>query len=219
MNADPDTTRHPPAPDEVPVVRIVDDDPAIRDAVSMLLVAHGYRVRTFDCGRACLDDPDLGDPGCILLDVRMPGMDGLAVLEELIAVSATTPPVVMISGHADVPLAVRAVKAGALDVLEKPFDPGTLFAAVGAALAVDTASRARKRASETPFETLTPREREVMDLLVTGAPTKAIARQLGISPRTAEVHRAHVMQKVGVESIARLVALANARDGGSGSEG
>ena len=191
------------------VVHVVDDDEAVRDSLRFLLDAAGFAVRTHASAEALLSaGPPL--PGCVLTDVRMPGMDGLELLRRLRA-AAITVPVVVITGHADVPMAVRALKAGALDFLEKPFSDDTLVAAVRAALDESrrtAEARAQRETASTRIAELTPREREVFDLVVEGLPTKVIAKALGASPRTIEVHRARVMEKLGARSLPELVRLA-----------
>jgi two-component system response regulator FixJ len=190
-------------------VHVIDDDDAVRDSLAMLLDSAGIAVRAYDSATRFLAlAPGLG-AGCVLTDVRMPDMDGLA-LQRRLAEAGVTLPVIVMTGHADVPIAVAALKAGAVDFLEKPFDDERLIAAVRAALA---ASRdARRQAEATAgivarLGSLTPREREVLDLMVAGNPNKTIAFDLGASPRTVEVHRARVMEKMGARSLAELVRM------------
>jgi two-component system, LuxR family, response regulator FixJ len=190
-------------------VHVVDDDEAVRDSLSVLLESAGLSVRTYESATAFLEAlPKLG-AGCVLTDVQMPGLDGLALQRRLTALGIRLPVIVM-AGHGDVPIAVEALKAGAADFLEKPFDDEQLLSAVQSALAASqrtqdadaaTAQIARRLAS------LTPREREVLDKLVAGQPNKTIAYDLGSSPRTVEVHRARVMEKMGVRSLAELVRM------------
>ena len=194
---------------DAPLVHIVDDDEAVRDSLSVLLESADLSVRTYESATAFLDAlPGLG-AGCVLTDVQMPGLDGLALQRRLTALGIRLPVIVM-TGHGDVPIAVEALKAGAADFLEKPFDDAQLLSAVQSALAASrrtqdadaaTAQIARRLAS------LTPREREVLDKLVAGQPNKTIAYDLGSSPRTVEVHRARVMEKMGVRSLAELVRM------------
>ena len=194
---------------DAPLVHIVDDDEAVRDSLSVLLESADLSVRTYESATAFLDAlPGLG-AGCVLTDVQMPGLDGLALQRRLTALGIRLPVIVM-TGHGDVPIAVEALKAGAADFLEKPFDDAQLLSAVQTALAASrrtqdadaaTAQIARRLAS------LTPREREVLDKLVAGQPNKTIAYDLGSSPRTVEVHRARVMEKMGVRSLAELVRM------------
>jgi two-component system response regulator FixJ len=191
------------------LVHVVDDDEAVRDSLSVLLESAGLAVRTYESATAFLEAlPRLG-AGCVLTDVQMPELDGLALQRRLTALGIRMPVVVM-TGHGDVPIAVEALKAGAADFLEKPFDDAQLLSVVQSALAASqrtqdadaaTAEIARRLAS------LTPREREVLDKLVAGQPNKTIAYDLGSSPRTVEVHRARVMEKMGVRSLAELVRM------------
>ena len=196
------------------VVHIVDDDEAVQDSLRLLLDAAGFAVRAHASAEALLSAGPT-PPGCVLTDVRMPGMDGLELLRRLRA-AAITVPVVVMTGHADVPMAVRAMQAGALNFLEKPFSDEALFAAVRAALDESrrtAEARAQSEKASVRIAGLTPREREVFDLLVEGLPTKAIARALGASPRTIEVHRGRVMEKLAAHSLPELVRLALAAQG------
>ncbi len=197
------------APGDLSLVHIIDDDDAVRDSLALLLDSAGIAVRTYASASDFLAlAPGLA-AGCVLTDVRMPDLDGLALQRRLTEVGVTLPVIVM-TGHADVPIAVAALKAGALDFLEKPFDDDRLLGAVRTAL---TASRdARRHAAAAAriaarLASLTPREREVLDLLVAGNPNKTIAHDLGASPRTVEVHRARVMDKMGARSLAELVRM------------
>ena len=191
------------------VVHVVDDDEAVQDSLRLLLDAAGFAVHAHASAEALLaSGPTL--PGCVLTDVRMPGIDGLELLRRLHA-AAITVPVVVMTGHADVPMAVHAMKAGALNFLEKPFSDDALVGAVRAALNEGRRTAeagARREQASARIAGLTPREREVFDLLVEGLPTKAIARALGTSPRTIEVHRARVMGKLEARSLPELVRLA-----------
>ena len=196
-------------PRDLALVHIIDDDDAVRDSLALLLDSAGIATRTYDSATEFLAlAPGLA-AGCVLTDVRMPDLDGLA-LQRRLTKAGVTLPVIVITGHADVPIAVAALKAGAVDFLEKPFDDERLIAAVRTAL---TASRdAHRQAAAaariaTRLASLTPREREVLDLLVAGNPNKTIAYHLGASPRTVEVHRARVMEKMGARSLAELVRM------------
>lgn len=185
-------------------VYVIDDDPALRDSLAILLGHRGYRVHCFADGASFLETLSAARQGCVLLDVRLPDRDGLSVLAE-IAGSAPALAVVMITGHGDVPLAVAAMKAGAVDFVEKPVRPDRISGIVDAAMA--------SKAQVDPdvldrVASLTAREREVMEIVVRGASNKEIARELGISPRTAEVHRARVMQKMEAGSLSHLVRQA-----------
>ena len=190
------------------MVHIVDDDPAIRDSLRVLLEASGFVVRTYGSADAFLAAA-FEIRGCVLTDVRMPDIDGLELQKRLREVGSSLPVVVM-TGQSDVPVAVRAMKAGAVDFLEKPFDHEMLLNAVRRAL--DESVRRHKTQAAAAAATerlaeLTPREREVFDLLVTGLSTKAIANQLRASPRTIEVHRARVFEKLQAHSLPDLVRL------------
>ena len=197
------------ASDDAALVYVVDDDAAVRDSLAFLLNSAGLAVQTYDSATHFLAAaPGLG-AGCVLTDVRMPDLDGLALQRRLTEAGVTLPVIVM-TGHGDIPIAVAALKAGAVDFLEKPFDDERLIAAVRAALQASAAARQKDVAAAgvaARLGSLTPREREVLDLLVAGNPNKTIAYDLGASPRTVEVHRARVMEKMGVRSVAELVRL------------
>jgi two-component system response regulator FixJ len=194
---------------------VVDDDEAVRDSLKILLSAAGYLAELYSSARGFLERNGGASKGCLLADIRMPDMDGLELQEELLK-RKTGLPVIIMTGHGDVPLAVRAMKAGAVDFLEKPFNRAQLLASIEKALQrsdptslssaeVDTA---RKRIAE-----LTNRERDVFDLLVAGDQSKAIAKKLSISPRTVQVHRGRVMHKLNVQSLQDLVRMALAAKG------
>lgn len=191
-------------------IYLVDDDPAVRDSLSVLLEVEGFQVVAFESAETFLAAWTPGRRGGLLLDVRMPGMDGLELLERLHRLDPALPVVVM-TGHGDVPLAVRAMKAGALDFVEKPLAQPTLLEAVRALLAHDAERESRRREEGAVRERLaglTPREREVLDRLVAGQPNKVIAYELGISARTVEVHRGRVMEKMAAKSLSHLVRMA-----------
>jgi two-component system, LuxR family, response regulator FixJ len=204
---------------EPALVHVVDDDQGIRDSLAFLLQSAGLAVRTYDSAAAFLAVAPRLASGCVLTDVRMPGgMDGLALQRHLVTLGGSLAVVVM-TGHADVPIAVEALKAGARDFLEKPFDEDRLLSVVREALAVSQRAQEEVEASAlitARFANLTPREREVLERLVTGLPNKTIAYDLGTSPRTVEVQRARVMEKMGARSLAGLVrmVLAMERAGG-----
>lgn len=186
------------------LIYVVDDDEAVRDSLSLLLESAGHLVEAFEAAADALDACQTRRPACIITDVRMPEMDGLEFQENLAAKRIGVPVIVM-TGHADVPLAVRAMKAGAVDFIEKPFSDDAILASINTALTrsareVDPALMAR-------LEALTPREREVLELLVIGHPNKVIAHRLDISPRTVEIHRAHVMEKMQAKSLPELVRI------------
>ena len=200
-----------------PAIFIVDDDEAVRGSLEVLLESHGFRVETFDSANALLDSDAPAQVGCLIADIRLPGMDGLALQEELVR-RDTRLQVIVVTGFGDVPLAVRAMKSGAIDFLEKPYDEKVLLAAVRRALdAAKAASQAADAAHEveTRFASLTERERQVLDLLAAGRPNKVIAYELDISPRTVEIHRARVMEKMGARNLAELVRMVVAADVGS----
>ena len=191
-------------------VYIVDDDDAVRDSLSVLLGAIGHRVRTFGLAKEFLDAAPTLPVGCLIADIRMPEMDGLE-LQRALSDQALYFPMIVITGHGDVPLAVRAMKAGALDFIEKPFTTPTILASVEAALSRLQSAALRDpvaRAAVAKLELLSPREREVLEGLLAGLPNKTIAYDLAISPRTVEIHRARVMDKMGARSLSELIRLA-----------
>jgi len=190
------------------LVHVVDDDDAVRDSLTLLLESAGFAVRTYSSATALLAALP-GIAGCILTDVRMPEMDGLA-LQRHLAEAGVRLPVIVMTGHGDVPIAVEALKTGASDFLEKPFDDSQLLAAVTNAIAASERTRDEVEAVADitrKLAILTPREREVLEKLVEGLPNKTIAYDLGSSPRTIEVHRARVMEKMGARSLPELVRM------------
>ena len=190
-------------------VFVIDDSEEVRDSLAVLLEASGYRARTFASALEFLGQVAPGWRGCIIADVRMPGMTGIELLKEL-AVRRIRLPVIVITAHADVPMAVAALKAGAVDFIEKPFRDDLLLASMRTALSrsSDAQEDAVGEGPDARLRTLSDREREVMLLLVAGHPNKVVADRLGISTRTVEVHRAHIMEKTGAKSIADIVRLA-----------
>ena len=193
-----------------PTVYVVDDDEPIRDSLRMLLGSAGLPVETFASAQQFLAAYTPPAPGCLLVDVRMPGMSGLE-LQELLAARKIALPVIVITGHGHVAMAVRAMKAGAADFVEKPFDDELLLECIRRTLARDADTRRRQsRSSESTqrLAALTPREREIMEHLVAGKSNKAIAADLGISARTVEVHRARIMEKLEAKSLADVVRIA-----------
>jgi two-component system response regulator FixJ len=193
-----------------PTVFIVDDDDAVRDSLMVLLDTEGFKVEAFESPIAFLESSAPSRPGVLLVDIRMPGMDGLELQEQLNARGHNLP-AIFITGHADVPLAVRAMKAGALDFVEKPFDEDLIVEAIRRA--VEQVARMRQQDSANAgiaerLKLLTPREREVLDGLVAGHPNKVIAYELSISPRTVEIHRSRVMEKMQAHSLSHLVRMA-----------
>jgi len=190
-----------------PTVFIVDDDKAMRDALEWLIQSVQRTVRSFESAEEFLAHYDPNAPGCLLLDIRMPGMSGLRLQEEL-ALRGSSLPIIMLTGYAEVQTAVRALKRGAIDFLNKPFSDALLLDRVTEAIEIDRQRREadRHRAEiAARFDSLTPREREVMRMVIEGKANKVIASDLGVSPRTVEVHRASVMRKMEVDSVADLV--------------
>jgi len=192
------------------IVFVVDDDADARDSLCALLESAGVAAEAHESARAFLNAYQPGRPGCLIADIRMPDMDGLELQEELNRRNAGLP-VIVVTGHADVPLAVRAMKAGAVDLIEKPYDDELLLASVRRALAQAQGAREQAvavEAAKTRIATLSVRERQVLELLVAGQPNKIIAFELDISPRTVEIHRAHVMEKMEAKSLSDLVRAA-----------
>lgn len=190
-------------------VFVVDDDAAVRDSLSWLIKSVGLKVETFGSAQEFLAAVDKKKAGVVVLDVRMPGMSGLELQEKLGAEKILLP-VIIITGHGDVPMAVRAVKSGAFDFIEKPFNDQVLLDRIQQALKRDVETRkveGHRSEVSTKLALLTPREREVLDLVVAGNPNKVIAAQLGISCRTVEIHRGRVMEKMEANSLSDLVRL------------
>jgi len=191
-------------------VYIVDDDTAVRDSLEALLMAHGYDVECFASGTDFFDACKETCAGCVLLDIRMPRMDGMEVQARLHAMRPDLP-VIMITGHGDVSMAVRAMKAGAVDFVEKPLREELLLEGIEAALQIARESHRQHDLGATALsniERLTPRERQVLEQLVIGRPNKVIAQALRCSPRTVEIHRARIMEKMEARSLPHLVRLA-----------
>ena len=192
------------------VVHVIDDDADVRQSLAFLLTSAGLTVRMHDSALSFLDVlPEIKE-GCVVTDVRMPGMDGLELQRRLRQLKAGLPVIVM-TGHGDVPLAVEAMKSGAVDFIEKPFEDETLLSAIRSALARQAQASdrdARAMAIQQRIAKLSEREREVLDRLVAGKANKVIAFELGISPRTVEVYRANVMTKMQADSLSELVRMA-----------
>ncbi|MCG3202508.1 MAG: Response regulator protein TmoT [Gammaproteobacteria bacterium] len=189
-------------------VFVVDDDDAVRGSLRMLLNSVGLKSALFPSAAAFLAEVSGAQGGCVLLDIRMPGMSGLQLFEQMCAKGMRLP-VIFITGHGDVPMAVRAIKKGAFDFLQKPFNDQDLLDRVQAALGEDIARRnsdVEQQSLRERRDRLTPREREIMERVVAGQANKVIAIELGLSERTVELHRAHVMEKMEVRSLAELVA-------------
>ena len=190
-----------------PVVYVVDDDEALRDSLRWLLESAGYRAATYACAERFLAAYRPGLASCLVLDVRMPGLTGLEVQQELNRRGKSLP-IIFITGHGDVPMAVTAVKNGAFHFLEKPFKDAQLLEVIEQAAAggPGPAERAQKHCAAARLATLTQREREVLGLVVNGRKNKQIADDLGISVKTVEAHRARAMEKMDVSSVAELVS-------------
>lgn len=196
-------------PDPRPTVFLVDDDEPVRQAVCLLLKSAGMHCQGFASGDAFLAAWDPDQPGCLVADMRMPGLGGLD-LQKRLRDDGRENPVIIITGHGDVPAAVRALKLGAVDFIEKPFNEQALLDAVNRALALDREIRTRtaeRRRCRDLLATLSEREREVLDLVVAGRPNKLIADSLSLSIKTVEYHRGNVMAKLKVESVPDLVRL------------
>lgn len=199
--------RHPP--ERQPTVFVVDDETDVRDSVSLLVRSVGLAVETFATANEFLEAYSLDHLGCVVLDVRMPGMNRLTAQQQLLKRGIILP-VIFISGHGDISMAVRAVRAGALDFLEKPFSDQALLDCVQKAIEMDAENRAHSAAAaevERNLKMLTPRECEVMERLIEGKVNKIIARELDVSTRTVEIHRSRVLHKMGVSNVSQLVRL------------
>ncbi|MFA7322711.1 MAG: response regulator transcription factor [Dokdonella sp.] len=192
-----------------PTVFIVDDDQAVARSLRWLIESVRLRVETFASAQAFLDGYATTKPGCLVLDVRMPGMSGIELQERLTAQRIRVP-IIFITGHGDVQMAVRAVQAGAFDFIEKPFNDQDLLDRIQRAISFDSERRghdSQRAQLSALFANLTPREREVMDLVVEGMSNKAVANTLGLSAKTVEVHRAKVMEKMHARSVSDLVKM------------
>jgi two-component system, LuxR family, response regulator FixJ len=190
-------------------VFVVDDDDAVRTSLRLLLKSVGLPVETFGSAQEFLDAFDADRAGCLVLDIRMPGMSGLELQQKLNEMHAITP-IVFITGHGDVPMAVEAMQHGAVDFIQKPFRDQDLIDRINQALERDKENRAglkERDAIRRRMEQLTPREREVLDLVTQGKANKVIAGDLNVSQRTVEIHRARVMEKMGASSLAHLVRM------------
>lgn len=191
-------------------VFLVDDDEAIRHSASFMLRHAGYAVKTYPDGISFLEQVSEENTGCILLDVRMPGMDGLAV-QSALNQRGINMPVIILTGHGDVPVAVEAMKGGAVEFLEKPYEKKALVSAIeNAFVLIDNQAADDKRSVEAKAKltNLTPREMEVLESLVAGLTNKGVAQALSISPRTVEIHRAHMMEKLQAESLSSALRIA-----------
>lgn len=192
-------------------VYLVDDDPGVLKALSRLLRARGYEVKPYFSPQLFLEEYDVAVPGCAILDVSMPGLDGLELQRALTAAGGSHRPVVFVTGKGDIPTSVRAMKAGAIDFLTKPVKDKDLFEAVSRAEALDAESRrihSELESMQAKFRTLTPREREVLTHVVAGRLNKQIAGDLGTAEKTIKVHRSRMMEKLGIRMVADLVRMA-----------
>ncbi|HTO46775.1 MAG TPA: response regulator transcription factor [Burkholderiales bacterium] len=200
-------------------VYVVDDDEMFRKSLHWLLESVGLQVAAFATAAEFLDAYRAGDPGCLVLDIRMPGMSGLQLQDEL-AARAVRLPIVFLTAHGDVPMAVAAVKKGAVDFVQKPYNDQRLLDVIQGALQRDADTRAadeRHRRTAALIAAMTPREREVMNAVVAGKTNKIIADELGVAVKTIEAHRARMMDKMGASSVAELVRLVTAIDAGPSS--
>ncbi len=191
------------------IVYVVDDDDAVRDSLKMLLESDGLTTQVYASGREFMDSCNDDMPGCLLLDVQLPDMHGLDIQLELVN-NQIKLPIIIITGYADVPIAVKALKAGAVDFIEKPFSDDTILASVRSALEVGDKNRKEQSSlteTKAKLERLTDRERQVLEQLVIGRSNKVIAFELEISARTVEIHRARIMEKMEARSLAHLVRL------------
>ena len=192
-----------------PTVFVVDDDKEVRESLQMLIESIDLQVKTYDSAKRFLDDYDLSWPGCLVLDVRMPKMNGLELQATLLARKMDIP-IIFLSGYADIPMAVEAVKMGAVDFMEKPFREQVFLDNIQKAIKMDTQKRrraAQRKKVEERMLTLSPREREVMELLMTGETNKKVGYQLGISPKTVDFHRTNILEKMGAGSVIELVLM------------
>jgi two-component system, LuxR family, response regulator FixJ len=195
--------------EKTPMVSVVDDDVAARSSLRLLLKSLGLAVTAYESAAAFLAAYDPEQPGCLLLDIRMPEMSGLE-LQQRLNQRGNISPIIFVTGHGDVPMAVEAMQRGAFDFLSKPFRDQDLLDRVQRALTKDRSRREELRGNEAireRFDALTPREHDVLKLVTTGAPNKIIAHRLGISQRTVEIHRAHLMEKMHADSLAELIHM------------
>jgi FixJ family two-component response regulator len=209
-----------PAPTVMPVVFVVDDDVSVRESLELMILAAGWHPETFPSATEFLAHPRVGGPSCLVLDVSLPDLNGLDLQKRI--VDWTDMPIIFITGYGDVPTSVRAMKAGAAEFLTKPFDDEVLLSAIRQAIERsrnELAKKAELYAVRNRHASLTPREREIMALVVSGRPNKQIAAELRISEITVKAHRGRVMRKMQVESLAHLVRVAAALDESTRSSG
>lgn len=195
--------------DSQQIVYVVEDDEAVRDSLEMMLVSMEHKVETFPTANAFLDAYDESMAGCIVLDIRMPGMDGMELQKALNSKNSIIP-IIFVTGHGDVPMAVEAMQQGAIDFIQKPYREQELLEKIKAALELDDEQRAslmEKKEIQRKLEELTPREQEIMDMMIDGNANKVIAIDLDISQRTVEIHRSRVMHKMETHSLAHLVRM------------
>ena len=194
------------------VIAVVDDEPDVRAAIGLLLKSVGHQVQVFNSAQEYLDQYDPEQPGCLILDVRMPGISGLELQEQLNRLDYH-PPIVMVSGHGEIPMAVRAIKSGAIDFLQKPFSDQQLLERVTQALQQDQINRSslrEMRSIKSRYDALTARERQVLCGVAQGKLNKVIASDLNVSTRTVEIHRAHLMEKMEVKTLSALMRCVSA---------
>ncbi len=195
-----------------PIVFVIDDEASVRDALALFLESEGLSVKTYDSARSFLGEYQSNFQGCMIVDIRMPGMSGLE-LQQTLNEQGVDLPVIFLTGHGDVPMSAKAFKAGAMDFIEKPFSDEDLLASIRDAIAKDRALRQLRlqgRRIVKRYSQLTPREKQVMQGVVAGKPNKVIARELGVSPRTIDIHRSRVMLKMGAQTLPDLVTMAAA---------
>lgn len=195
-------------------VYVVDDDQAVRDSLRWLIESVGLNVRTFSNGQELLDNFNEAEISCLVLDVRMPGISGLDLQQRLKNMDANIP-VIIVTGHADVPMAIQAMKAGAFDFIEKPYSDQLLLERIQSAIEQDNSFKQQQAVNDEinqRIDSLTPREKEVMCLVVGGHSNKSIAQELGVSIKTVEVHRGNLMSKMKAQSLSELVRLVMASD-------
>ena len=198
-------------------VFVVDDDAAVRDSIKELVKSVGLQAEGYDSALAFLDAFESQRPGCLVLDVRMAEMSGLVLQERLNELEASIP-VILLTGHGDVPMAVQAMRSGAVDFIQKPYREQALLDSINAALATDVAARLSSVATddvEQRLSSLTGREREVLDQILSGLTSKEIARELGVSPRTVEAHRKNLLQKLGIATVKLLMLRFTSLEPGS----
>ena len=195
--------------DSQQIVYVVEDDEAVRDSLEMMLVSMEYKVAAYPTANAFLDEYDESMAGCIVLDIRMPGMDGME-LQKALNIQHSILPIIFVTGHGDVPMAVEAMQQGAIDFIQKPYREQELLEKIKAALALDAEQRSsliEKKEIQHKLDELTPREQEIMNMVIDGHANKVIAIDLDISQRTVEIHRSRVMHKMGTHSLAHLVRM------------